>query len=303
MKSVGRRSGSGRVAWMAGGALLVLIGCWYAVSDNADTLVANGAEGVHGADAANGRSALPAPDPQGREGRASRRGVDGRKAAHSGAETVVPPSGNARDVVAQLRPRAEAGDARAALLIHLKLYECANLQSVPAMEQAAEAYERAGASGSTYIADQQRIRKDCASSAELLSEQAKWLEQAADGGDTVAQMLYASNPGVFFRSATDMLADPAGLERYKQKANGYMSALVGQGNIEAMMWYAGAYDSGVMLAKDPMRSYAYYRLVEMSAPGTISRESMDYQASRIPDGKKVEADALASELYSDCCKN
>lgn len=171
------------------------------------------------------------------------------------------------------------------------------------MEQNAEAPERAGASGSQYIADQQRIRKDCENSADLLSEQGTWLERAADGGDTIAQRLYAINSRAFFRSTTEMLADPAALQRYKRKANGYMSALVEKGNVNAMMWYAGAYESGVMVPKDPVRSYAYYRLVEMSAPGTVSRELMGHQAKNLTAESKAEADALARRLYATCCQN
>ncbi|WP_206413905.1 hypothetical protein [Lysobacter enzymogenes] len=206
-------------------------------------------------------------------------------------------------MVAQLRARAEAGDARAALLIHLKLYECANQVDISTMEQTAEAFERGGASGSQYVADQQRIRKDCENSADLLSEQGMWLEKAADGGDTVAQKLYAINSRAFFRSTTEMLADPAAVERYKRKANGYMSALVEKGDTNAMMWYAGAYESGVMVPKDLMRSYAYYRLVEMSAPGTIPRELTDYQTKNLSPETMAEADALARKLYATCCKN
>ena len=231
------------------------------------------------------------------------RGTAGRRVARSTSESVVAPPGDAREVVAQLRARAEAGDARAALLIHLKLYECANQDDVSTMEQTAEAFERGGASGSQYIADQQRIRKDCENSADLLSEQGKWLERAADGGDTVAQRLYAINSRAFFRSATEMLADPAAVERYKRKAHGYMSALVDKGDTNAMMWYSGAYEGGVMATKDPVRSYAYYRLIELSAPGTTSKELMDHKTKNLSAEKVAEGDALARKLYATCCKH
>ncbi|MBN7139030.1 hypothetical protein A7A76_07985 [Lysobacter enzymogenes] len=188
-------------------------------------------------------------------------------------------------------------------MIHLKLYECANQDDVSTMAKTAEAFERGGASGSEYIAMKQRIRKDCENSADLLSEQGKWLEKAADGGDTVAQRLYAINSRAFFRSATDMLADPAAVERYKRKARGYMSALVEKGDTNTMMWYSGAYEGGVMATKDPVRSYAYYRLIELSAPGTTSKELMDHKAKNLSSEEVAEGDALARKLYSTCCKN
>ncbi|MFK3650071.1 hypothetical protein ACI2IY_16805 [Lysobacter enzymogenes] len=230
-------------------------------------------------------------------------GAAGRRVARSSGESVVPPPGNAQEVIAQLRAQAEAGDARAALLIHLKLYECANQQDVSMIEQTAEAIERAGASGSQYIADQQRIRKDCENSASLLSEQGKWLERAADGGDTVAQRLYALNSRAFFKSAAEMLADPAAVDRYKRKAQGYMSTLVEKGDADAMMWYVGAYEGGVMVPKDAVRAYAYYRLIEMSAPGTTSKELMDNKTKSLSAEKIAEGDALAAKLYSTCCRN
>ena len=226
----------------------------------------------------------------------------GRSSPRFDQETVAPPIGDARQVIAQLRPRAEAGEGRAALMIHLKLHQCANQMSVNVMEDMAERLEKAGASGSQFIVDQQRMRKECESSAEMLAEQGQWLELAADSGDVVAQMLYAINAGAFFRNTSEMLADPEGVARYKQKANRFMSDLVSKGNIQAMMWYAGTYDSGVMVPKDPMRSYAYYRLVEMSAPGTVSKELMDSQARKVPSQKIAEAEALARTWYSECCK-
>lgn len=187
-------------------------------------------------------------------------------------------------------------------MIHLKLHECANQMSVNVMEDIAERFEKAGASGSQFIADQQRIRKECESSADMLAEQGKWLELAADSGDVVAQMLYASNPDAFFRNASEMLADPHGVARYKEKANRFMSDLVSKGSTQAMMWYAGAYDSGIMVPKDPLRSYAYYRLVEMATPGTIPKKLMDHQAQKVPSPQIAEGEALARKWYSECCK-
>lgn len=187
-------------------------------------------------------------------------------------------------------------------MIYLKLHQCANQLSVNLMEDMADRLEKAGASGSQFIADQQRIRKECESSADMLAEQGKWLELAADSGDVVAQMLYATNSSAFFRNTSEMLADPDGVARYKEKANRFMSDLVSKGNTQAMMWYAGAYDSGIMVPKDAARSYAYYRLVEMSTPGTIPKELMDNQARKVSSQKIVEADALARKWYLDCCQ-
>ncbi len=223
-------------------------------------------------------------------------------ALRSDFENVVPPTGDTRQVIAQLRPRAEAGDGRAALMIHLKLYQCANEMSLNAMEDMAERLEKAGVSGGEFIANQQQIRQECESSAGMLAEQGKWLELAADSGDVVAQLLYASNSRALFPNASDMLADPSGVARYKEKANRFMSELVSRGSTQAMMWYAGAYDSGVMVPKNPVRSYAYYRLVEISAPGTISKELMDDQVRKVPSQKIAEADALARAWYLNCCK-
>ncbi|WP_153019163.1 sel1 repeat family protein [Lysobacter capsici] len=298
-------SSRGRIAWrrklvFSIVVFVVLLGCGYMLSGKFDARspMASGAQ--HGAP-----SLTPSNSEVGRhlENQLSATPEKvGRSGPRSGVESVAPPTGDARQVIAQLRPRAEAGDGRAALMIHLKLHQCANQMSVNVMEDMAERFEKAGASGSQFIVDQQRIRKECESSADMLAEQGKWLELAADSGDVVAQMLYATNSSAFFRSASEMLADPDGVARYKEKANRFMSDLVSKGNVQAMMWYAGAYDKGVMVPKDPARSYAYYRLVEMSAPGTISKELMDNQARKVPSQKIAEADALARTWYSACCK-
>lgn len=298
-------SSHGRSAWrrmllLSIVVLLVVLGCAYLFSDRFHVR----SPMVGGVQQAGPSLAGPNSE-AGRQSESRLSAIQqkfGRTGPGSGAESVAPPTGDARQVMAQLRPRAEAGDGRAALMIHLKLHQCANQISLNLMEDMAERLEKGGASGSQFIADQQRIRKECESSADMLAEQGKWLELAADSGDVVAQLLYATNSGAFFRNTSEMLADPGGVARYKEKANRFMSGLVSKGNTQAMMWYAGAYDNGVMLPKDPVRSYAYYRLVEMSIPGTISKELMDNQARKVPSQKIAEADALARTWYLDCCK-
>lgn len=224
------------------------------------------------------------------------------KAPVAQIESVKTPIGDARTVVEKLRPLAEAGDARASLLIYMKLSECGRLPNMAAIEETAAILEKAGASGVQYVRDQERNRKDCESVAGTEHTRGQWLERAADAGDVNAQLLFAADASSVLNGASGMLRDPDAVKKYKAKAAAFMTGLASRGNRIAMMQLAGEYEEGVILPKDSMRAYAYYRAMEIAQPGSVSAELLTAQASKVPPGQIGKAEALAREIYSACCR-
>ncbi|MGO1003870.1 hypothetical protein [Lysobacter sp. CA196] len=224
------------------------------------------------------------------------------KKAYSLQGSVYPPPGDAAQVIERLRPLAEAGDGRAALEIFVKLQNCFYGQGGYS-DADIKVYERAGVSTQTLAAQQQKIQTECASAQPAMKDRGKWLEMAAASGDEHAQLVYSGDPSAVLGDATEMVRDPDKVKKYKEVARGYLTNLASKGNTDALVALAGHYNSGVVFPKDPIRSYAYYRAVELAKPGTIPKPLMDYQAKNVPYDRLSEAEALARRIYGNCCAN
>lgn len=216
-------------------------------------------------------------------------------------ERVSVPEGSARDVFLQLKPRAESGDAEAALIIYLKLRECHKSLNDQLSEEIIRMYGQMGAAEGL-LNDSLAQLKDCEGISPYLADRAIWLERAASAGLEEAQLLYATNPSPIIGEAQDMLRDPGAVRRYKEKAIRYLTTLAAQGNIEAMLGLASAFDDGVLLDHDPARSYAYYKAVENALPGSFSMHFLSTKRQEVPANRRGEADRMARSIYRKCCE-
>lgn len=216
------------------------------------------------------------------------------------ARTVIP-SGNAKEVIQALRPLAESGDAKAALGIYLKLGACRNAMGSVPSEAEVEAYKKAGAAEAILAGAEQRIA-ECEGTKQLLSEQGRWLEQAADGGLLEAQLLYGVDTEAVLGGRSEMLRDPARVQRYKDKAVGYLQNLASQGNIDAMISLAGAYNNGILVKQDSIRAYAYYKAAQLAMPNLVPEALLAAYRSKISSGDMARGDKVAQEIYRSCCE-
>src|SRR5690606_23796504 len=117
------------------------------------------------------------------------------------------PEGNVVEVFQRLQPRAEAGDAHAALAIYLKLRECYQAIDEKLSGEAIRMYEEAGAASSLL---QTRLAQleNCEDAGAISTKAGQWLSQAAEAGVEEAQLIYATNPTPILGSTEDMLRDP-----------------------------------------------------------------------------------------------
>lgn len=225
-----------------------------------------------------------------------------RRGAYALQNQMQAPSGNAVEVIASLRPRAEAGDAKAAYAIYLKLHGCETAFGQNISDEEIKKYEMVGASEGL-LEDRMTALEECKGIEGQLRERGRWLEQAAAAGLLEAQLLYATDPKPIIGDAADMIRDPQKVQQYKTKAVGYLNQLATQGNIDAMTRLASAYNNGILVRRDAVQSYAYYRAVELAAPGTIPGNLLARQRSQIAANDVRRAEQLASQLYQRCCGN
>lgn len=228
--------------------------------------------------------------------------VPGRAHVPDGAIAV--PEGNALELLARLRPLADAGDAGAALKLYLKMYEChSELSAPPHSDEQLRIWSKAGVDVNSALAEHERKLDDCAGAEASFSERGHWLERAAEAGSKQARMLYVTDTRAVIGDESDALRDPDKIRRYKQTAMRYLHSLSRDGSAQGMLGLAGAYDSGVLAPSNPELSYAYYRALHLARPGLVSENLIRAQRIKIPPDRLLQADALARRLAGNCCND
>lgn len=223
-----------------------------------------------------------------------------------GAFTLQPsdrtpmPSGSATDVVQTLRPKAEGGDAQAAIGLYLKLGACAQALAEPISNEELEAYRQVDAA-EQFLGGRQRLMESCDGAQPFVRERGRWLEQAADSGDLEAQLLYSVDAEAILGQASAMLADPARVDAYKRKASTFLHQQAATGNIDAMLSLAMDYQNGIMQKKDLVTAYAYYRAVALAAPHIAPPQLLGSLSSSLSPSEIKQAERKGHSIYSSCC--
>lgn len=215
-------------------------------------------------------------------------------------DRVSVPKGDAVQVVATLRRAADAGDAKAALAIYLKLNECNNAMRDKVSDSELDAYRKAGADKGLMQGMLDRLEA-CDGVQPLLVDRGRWLENAADAGLLEAQLLYADSPGSIIGGASAMLSDPQKVERYKAKAVAYLSNRAADGNIDAIMRLGNAYDKGILLKQDHVKGYAYFKVIDLAQPGLLPDALLSSKRNRVEPSRRGEAEQTARQFYKQCC--
>ncbi|WP_226469894.1 hypothetical protein [Luteimonas panaciterrae] len=230
--------------------------------------------------------------------------VQSIKTGHAGRrlkmQSYDPPSGNAVDVINQLKPLAEAGDAKASFLIYMKLHSCLGAMR-PTDPEVQEAYRKAGITIDQAATERELI--ECEGlQGEDYSSRSKWLELAADNGLLEAQLAYSTDSKSIIGGAADRLKDPDKVKRYKQKASAYLLNAANHGSVEALMSLSSSYREGVLFDKNMVNAYAYYKAAQMASPELdMSSVLRSYENQLSSDELKRGAN-LSQEIYNRCCK-
>lgn len=224
------------------------------------------------------------------------------KRAYILEERIGIPEGNALLAISKLKDAAEKGDPKASLAIYLKLWDCGLSQEQQA-ETDLDAYKRAQMNVQGLEKAIAERQENCAGVGNEMSRRGEWLARAAAAGLPEAQILYASDSRSIVGSETDMLRNPQKLQEYKSKAAGYLNTLASTGNVDAMVTLAGAHAGGILVEQSPIRSYAYYSAAELARPNTVPANLLSSLRSQLPPSQVASGDALAQQIYKNCCVN
>ena len=217
-----------------------------------------------------------------------------------------PMPGNASDVIKALMPLAKAGDADAALDIHMKISECRYaMNSNDPNGQLLEAYRKAGVDLETVARAREKTLDECAS---LVSdgvdgvENEKWLELAAENGSTYAKLLYAADPAATLGGQSEIIKDPEALADYRKKAVRFLEEAAETGSVNALLSLSQIYENGSLVRKDPRMAYAYYLAANSVHPRATAPSylrALQQQATK--EGGNV--DPLVASILEKCCKS
>lgn len=210
------------------------------------------------------------------------------------------PRGRAVDVVASLQPRAEAGDNEAALYLFIKIEECRyqlyhgggnDSRPPPSAEDSLEAQLIARTPPECHGLTQAQYQSNV-----------RWLEQAADAGVVMAQLVYAGNAEAVVGNSSQMLANPEKVIAYRRKAMQYLRQAAASGSLSALMSLSDAYHYGVLAPRDPIRAYAYYYAKDMASPSAYGRQYLDTYADQLEPAQLATAIQQGKGIYDACCK-
>lgn len=227
------------------------------------------------------------------------RGPNARPAGVTPSRSFDLPRGRAVDVVAALQPRAEAGDAEAAMYLFIKIDECRR-QLYRDGHQARPAPVRGDSVEAQLIA---RTPPDCHGlTLDQYQNNVRWLEQAADAGIAMAQRSYAGNAEAVVGNSSQMLAHPEKVVAYRRKAMQYLRQAAVNGSVEALIELGDAYDRGILAQRDPMRAYAYYYATDLVSPSAYGRQRLQTYAAHLEPSQLATATQQGRRIYEACCR-
>lgn len=226
-------------------------------------------------------------------------------------------------IYADLKARADAGDAAAASRLYRDLHRCTTApyelrellrqemspEQIPA-DWPPERRAKAQAILEQNLAEQpariQKARNDAAMCEGLAPEQRFVLpamKRAAELGDPDAEICYMSGHDLWTRGVLD---HPEWIAEYKADALAIAEAAVEHGNQAAVFMLAAAYSAErfnwqpleQLIEPDPVRSYRYRKLAALaSADGGAADARLAADATALAPKDRASADAWAQEMY------
>jgi len=207
--------------------------------------------------------------------------------------------GKLSDVLSELVPRAEAGDAQAAYQLFVKINDCKGaLEGAASAQQTTD--EAVQAVQKAWLADTLKKLEDCEGlTDELIGSRAKWLTMAADNGDSLAQLTYAASSDLIVGGASQMLSNPRAVEDYRTKSLRFLTALADRGDVSAILQLSTAYRVGILVPQDRVRAYAYAYLANLISGASI--DIVHALGAKLTNEQRLEGEHLAISLHRRCC--
>ena len=216
--------------------------------------------------------------------------------------SVIPPRGNAVEVVRGLEAAARQGDSHAALLISLKLTECFSILAQDGDYNVLMEDSHLTGGVEAAMKRQAESLAQCEGlSQEDYQRRGEWLRLSADANNVLAQLLYARSFDVVIGSPAVMLKEPQRIIEYKGRAMDYLKRAASNGSTDALYDLGGAYLNGILTQRDGVRAYAYFA-AGYKADGRVKPWGMEQLEASLSPQQRSEAIPIAKEIYRECCE-
>lgn len=215
------------------------------------------------------------------------------------------------DIYPSLLARAEAGDTEAKRQLFLILNECRTSVQLHEPSYGAETIvdpellKSTGMTREQFLADQQRrsllntdrTLEQCeALPTGAIGDAAKWLVEAAEGGDAYAQLTFFNYVDLVVGPPKEQLKSPDLVEKFNASSMKYLKGLADQRVPEAFDSLSSAYELGIITPKDPVRAYAYKKAAGDIAPTPGNERVLQIMAKSMTNEQISKAKELAPQL-------
>lgn len=221
------------------------------------------------------------------------------------------------DLYPSLLARAEAGDLEAKRQLFLALNECRTSLQLREPSYGAdtivdpELLKATGMTREQFLVDQQRrsllstdrMLEQCeALPTGAIGDAAKWLVEAAEGGDAYAQLAFFNYVDLVVGPPEEQLRSPEMVEKFNSNSMRYLQGLADKRVPEAFYSLSSAYELGVVTPKDPVRAYAYKKAAGDIAPTRGNERVLQIMAKGMTNEQIAKAKELAPLLIQRSVK-
>ncbi|WP_397573924.1 hypothetical protein [Silanimonas sp.] len=217
----------------------------------------------------------------------------------------MPAGWNLGDVSAKdyssLKARAESGDAIAATQVYLLLLHCEEIRASTWTPEFVEGMQQSNIDVERALKDREAELEHCAVLSEAeMADRTKWLVQAADAGYLEARWLYGAHLDKILGGPAGMMKNPAAVEAARHRAIGYLRDSAAQGNVDAMFALARDYDSGILVARDPIVAHGLRIAGSRLQPSSNAlRQMTERSASSLSPAQRQAAEAYARQFLEN----
>jgi len=212
---------------------------------------------------------------------------------------------------ASLSNRADAGDLEAKRQLFLVLNECRVAMQpdrpidYSSSQVSPDLLKASGKTREQFLADQQiksltsteeKLKRCEGIPRDALKETARWLKEAAEGGDTYARLAYYNYLDLVVGDQRTQEASPEKVEEFNTDSFRYLKSVADAGSADGLFSLGTAYQRGIITAKDPVRAYAYKKAAGELAPIGGNAQALDLMARSMTPSELEQANELAISL-------
>lgn|GEM_PF-780056 len=215
------------------------------------------------------------------------------------------------DLYASLSNRADAGDLEAKRQLFLVLNEC-RIAMQPdrpidysSSQVSPDLLKASGKTREQFLADQQlksltsteeKLKRCEGIPRDALKETARWLKEAAEGGDTYARLAYYNYLDLVVGDQRTQEASPEKVEEFNTDSFRYLKSVADAGSADGLFSLGTAYQRGIITPKDPVRAYAYKKAAGELTPIGGNAQALDLMARSMTPSELEQANELAISL-------